>query len=202
MITAYRHHFAGIVNRILVDCNISIPHVEGTARAMKALWDTGATCTCIATSVAQQMGLVKVNERELIGADNQPFMSDVFCVQLQMGHFIINNMEVCGIPMDGKSENMIIGMDVITKGDLSVTNYQGQTFLTFREPSLDRIDYVAEIDQYNDCLKRHNINVLHHIRTDKCSCGSGKAYSNCHGQSVYAKYENSLGPNTGSQAKK
>jgi len=104
--------------------------------------------------------------------------------------------------MDGKSENMIIGMDVITKGDLSITNYQGQTFLTFREPSLDRIDYVAEIDQYNDCLKRHNINVLHHIRTDKCSCGSGKAYSNCHGQSVYAKYENSLGPNTGSQAKK
>ncbi len=190
MITAYRHAFSAIVNRILVDCTIGIPHVEGTSKAMKALWDTGATCTCIAQSVAVEMGLIKVNERELIGADNKPFMSDVFCVTLQMGHFVISNIEVCGIPMDGKAENMIIGMDVITKGDLSITNYQGQTFLTFREPSLEIIDYVAEIDQYNNYLKRHNINVLHRV-PDRCPCGSGKMYKNCHGQSVYAKFEES-----------
>lgn len=188
MITAYRHPFPTIVNRILVDCTIGIPHVELPQKAMKALWDTGATCTCISCSVATEIGLVKVNERELIGADNQPFTSDVFCVRLQMGHFVIENIEVCGIPMDGKSENMIIGMDVITKGDLSITNYHGQTFLTFREPSLEKIDYVAEIDQYNSYLKRHNVNVLHRI-PDKCPCGSGKNYKNCHGQTVYAQYE-------------
>ena len=99
-ITAYRYPFPTIVNRILVDCTIGIPHVDGTAKAMKALWDTGATCTCIAQSVAEEIGLVKVNERELIGADNMPFKADVFCVRMQMGHFVIVNIEVCGIPMD------------------------------------------------------------------------------------------------------
>ena len=79
-------------------------------------------------------------------------------------------------------------MDVITIGDLSITNYQGQTFLTFREPSLEKIEYVAEIDQYNNYLKLHNINVLHRV-PDKCPCGSGKNYKNCHGKTVYAQYE-------------
>lgn len=188
MITAYRHPFTTIVNRILVDCTIGIPHFEGNIKAMKALWDTGATCTCIAQSVADEIGLVRVNERDLIGADNKPFKADVFCVRMQMGHFIIENIEVCGIPMEGKAENMIIGMDVITKGDLSITNYQGKTFLTFREPSLEKIDYVEEIDQYNNYLKRHNINVLHRV-PDKCPCGSGKMYKNCHGLTIYAKFE-------------
>lgn len=191
MITAYRYPFTTIVNRILVDCTIGLPLVDGTDRNMKALWDTGACCTCIASTVAQSMGLIKVNERELIGANNQPFMSDVFCVRLTMGHFVIGIIEVCGIPMDGKEENMIIGMDVITKGDLSITNYQGKTFLSFREPSLERIDYVSEISQYNDYLKRHSTNLLHNL-PDKCPCGSGRMYRNCHGASVYAKYEDSL----------
>lgn len=187
MITAYRHSFNNIVNRILVDCSIDVPITEGAGRAMRALWDTGACCTCIATRVAQEMGLVRINEKELIGANNQPFKADVYCVKLKMGHFVIDFLEVCGIPMEGKAENMIIGMDVITRGDLSITNYNGQTFLTFREPSLEKIDYVAEIEQHNRCLKAHNYKKKKGI-TDKCECGSGKSYSNCHGQTVYAKY--------------
>lgn len=191
MITAYSHPFDNIVNRILIDCSIGIPHVEGGDKPMKALWDTGACCTCISKSVASAMGLVKVNERELIGADNQPFMADVFCVRLTMGHFVIGFIEVCGIPMDGKAENMIIGMDVITKGDLSITNYQGKTVLTFREPSLEKIDYVEELNIQKKCQIQHNVMTKKKIPS-KCACGSGKAYKNCHGQSVYARYEDSL----------
>ena len=109
-----------------------------------------------------------------------------------MGFILFDIMEVCGLPMDGKKQNMINGMDIINKGDLSITNYQGQSYLSFRFPSIDRIDYVEEINMYNKCLQKHNVNVRHHIRTDNCACNSGKAYKNCHGQSVYAKYGNSL----------
>lgn len=38
--------------------------------------------------------------------------------------------------------------------------------------------------------------------TDKCECGSGKNYNNCHGQSVYAKFENSLLPDSSKINKK
>ena len=193
MITAYRYPFYGCVNRILIDkeCNLFLPHTKENGVPMVALWDTGATCTCISETVAQQMSLVRVNQRELTVANNKKHMADVYCVKLQMGALIIENMEVCGLPMDGKRENMIIGMDVISMGDLAITNYQGQTFLTFRVPSVEKIDYVEEIGQYNRCLRAHAIKVQKKIQ-DKCECGSGKFYSNCHGQSAYARYEDSL----------
>lgn len=193
MITAYRYPFSNVVDRILIDkdCYIFLPHSSNSGESMVALWDTGASCTCISQTVAKRMSLVKVNERKLTVADNNSFMADVYCVKMQMGCFVIENLEVCGIPMDGKRENMIIGMDVISKGDLAITNYQGHTFLTFRVPSIELIDYVADIDQYNKCLKVHNIKAAKGV-PDKCDCGSGKLFSNCHGQSVYAKFENSL----------
>lgn len=184
MITAYSHPFDNIVSRILIDCLIGIPHSEGVGRQMKALWDTGACCTCIATSVAREMGLIKVNEKQLIGADNKPFMAEVFCVKLKMGHFEIGNLEVCGIPMEGKAENMIIGMDVITKGDLSITNYQGKTVLTFREPSLEKIDYVEELRLQKKCQEHNNIMIRQNAKNAKCACGSDKTYKYCHGKSI------------------
>lgn len=44
-----------------------------------------------------------------------------------------------------KSVGLLIGMNIITKGDFVVTNYQGSTVMTFRVPSLQKIDFVAEI---------------------------------------------------------
>lgn len=94
--------------------------------------------------------------------------------------------------MQNTGHDVIIGMDVMSQGDLTITNFNGHTVLTFREPSLETVNYVEEINEYNKCLKKHNVNILHHIRADNCACNSGKAYKNCHGQSVYAKYESSL----------
>lgn len=42
-----------------------------------------------------------------------------------------------GCPMSGKMENMIIGMDVITKGDLSIKNCHGQTVYAKHEDNLN-----------------------------------------------------------------
>lgn len=194
MIAAYRSPFDKVVDRIISerDINIFQPLSNTNGVPAIALWDTGANVTCLSETVARQMSLVKINERELTVADNKTYTANVYCIKLQMCFITFDIMEVCGLPMDGKRQNMIIGMDIINKGDLSITNYQGQSYLSFRYPSLERIDYVEEINVYNKCLKKHNVNVLHHIKTDNCACNSGKIYKNCHGQSVYAKYENSL----------
>jgi len=39
---------------------------------------------------------------------------------------------------------MLIGMDVICKGDFAITNFQGNTTFSFRMPSMYEIDFVAE----------------------------------------------------------
>lgn len=189
MITAYTHPYESIQSRVIIDCQISLPNSnpeEGSEQ--KALWDTGAMVTCISTKLAYDLGLIAIDETMVVGANNEPFKVSTYCVQIKMGSFVIPIHNVVGLPMDGNEHSMIIGMDIISKGDLSITNYSGRTVISFRTPSLETIDYVSEIALQNKCNKLHTINVKAK-RPDKCACGSGKDYKNCHGNSVYTKHK-------------
>jgi hypothetical protein len=42
---------------------------------------------------------------------------------------------------------VIIGMDVITSGDFAITNTDDKTWVSFRVPSMGRIDYVEEFNR-------------------------------------------------------
>ena len=187
MITSYTFPYTKIVNRIVINFKVGNPGEDITASPeYKALWDTGATITCISQELATKLALMKVDETLINGANNVPFKADVFCVKLLMGKFEIPIHRVAALPMDNTGHDLIIGMDIITQGDLSITNYEGKTVITFRTPSLEKIDYTDEINKFKSILNEHNIRVRKGI-PDKCGCKSGKDYKNCHGKSVYAK---------------
>jgi hypothetical protein len=40
--------------------------------------------------------------------------------------------------------DMLIGMDIISQGDFSVTNCNGHSQFSYRTPSVEHIDYVAQ----------------------------------------------------------
>lgn len=188
MITAYTFPFDSIKDRIIITCSVSLPNSDDTqAELHRALWDTGATTTCISLSLAKKLGLMPVDTvKNVVGANNEPFSAPVYCVQIRMGRFVIPIHNVIGLPMDGTDREVIIGMDIISKGDLSITNYSGRTIITFRTPSLEAINYVDELNLQNKCDKMHVLNVRNN-RPDKCACGSGRDYKNCHGQSPYSR---------------
>jgi len=72
----------------------------------------------------------------------------------------------------------ILGMEIIARGDLSITNYDNQTWVSFRVPSLAGIDYVQEFNK----LQFAGVG-----RNDPCPCGkqdaNGKVikFKRCHG---------------------
>jgi hypothetical protein len=39
---------------------------------------------------------------------------------------------------------MLIGMDIVSMGDYSITNFEGKTVMSFRVPSLHKICYVED----------------------------------------------------------
>lgn len=80
------------------------------------------------------------------------------------------------------SVGMLIGMNIIGLGDLHISNFNSTT-LSFRVPSLEEVDFVAEISEYNRYLKISQSQIKHGNK--KCPCGSGKDYINCHGASKY-----------------
>ena len=66
----------------------------------------------------------------------------------------------------------IIGMDVIGFGDFAITNVGKQTWMSFRMPSVESIDYVAEHRKQMFGGTKRNA---------PCPCGSGQKYQRCHG---------------------
>ncbi len=47
-------------------------------------------------------------------------------------------------PIDEANKvGIIIGMDIINQGDMTISNFQGKTSLTFRTPSKGNIDFDA-----------------------------------------------------------
>lgn len=87
----------------------------------------------------------------------------------------------------------LIGMDVITLGDFSITNHKGITCMSFRCPSSHEIDYVTNLQM--GIVQQPHVNVKNVTpillaannyagtsKSVKCLCGSGKQYKHCHGK--------------------
>lgn len=176
------------VNRLVTPVTIINPITKQEIKA-KGIWDTGATNSAILDKTSKILDLCPLSIVEVIGVHGKKkvFLYNII-VRLNNENIEIpvHANECTALDETDSDICLLIGMDVITRGDLAITNFNNQTVLTFRYPSIETIDYVKEIEQFNNCLKKHNFNEIKHI-TDKCYCGSGKLFKNCHGLSKYNK---------------
>lgn len=148
-----------------------------------ALWDTGATKSVITDAVALALNLVPVGTT-MVGHAGGMSSSNTYLV-----NFILpNKVGIYGVLVSKCHDTVgnfgaIIGMDIITKGDLSITNVDGKTWMTFRNPSIKSIDYVEEANilRANAAINRNAMG-RKVGRNDPCPCGSGKKFKKCHGK--------------------
>jgi len=68
--------------------------------------------------------------------------------------------------------DLLIGMDIISMGDFSITHKDGNTKMSFCMPPCESHDYVERIKSNNEFLESKM----------KCPCGSGKKFKYCHGK--------------------
>ena len=143
-------------------------------KTVEAIWDTGAEVSSISTRVASEMGLVSLGKAHNSTAAG--FVEvDVFAVNI----LLPNGVNFAMVPVTGNDlgdVDMLIGMDIISKGDFSVTNVDGKTTFSFRIPSMERIDYVKE------ATPKPIVKAKEPGRNDPCPCGSSKKYKYCHGK--------------------
>jgi hypothetical protein len=96
----------------------------------------------------------------------------------------IGGVLVTECPDNDGSFGAIIGMDIILGGDLSISNHQGKTWVTFRYPSFQAVDYVADFDTFKQRKAMPATTTPKVGRNDPCPCGSGKKFKKCHGSVV------------------
>lgn len=157
------------------DCVTPPPPHE---QRLKAVWDTGATGTSITHSLAQAMNLDEIGEVEICGVTG-----NAVCKKYLVSLHLPNKVVIPELEVSDCEGNIgcdvLIGMDVITRGDFAICNWNGNTTFTFRMPSVEKIDFTQQVP-------RNSVGGFRFPqrpgRNSPCPCGSGKKFKYCCGK--------------------
>ncbi len=123
-----------------------VVHSQGETKDKKkfvAIWDTGATGTCITSKVAQLLGLKPSGITKSLGVHGEQF-ANTFIVDITLPNRVtVPKVKVVEVKLTPGSD-VLIGMNIIALGDFALTHNGGKTIMTFRVPSVDSIDFVKE----------------------------------------------------------
>lgn len=100
----------------------------------KGLWDTGATTSVISRKIVEKLRLPAVSKTQIFGVNGR-FETTMHVIDLCLPnkHIVRRVSAVLGVLMSGI--DVLIGMDIITKGDFSISNCNGRTLFSFRSYS-------------------------------------------------------------------
>jgi len=169
----------GLLRVIASDVEI---HGFGTNTSIKiaGIWDTGATGSVITLKVINHLGIKPSGIVEVHTA-NGKVIKNTYDISIKLpNNVMINGIVATEADALSGGCDALIGMDIIGLGDFSITNYNGNTCMSFRLPSQKEIDYVKTISTSNSIIDRHKQAGL--SLNSKCICGSGKKFKNCHGK--------------------
>ena len=112
-----------------------------------ALWDTGATNSCVSHEVVSLLNLTVVglltNHTPSGSAEQNAYIIDI----VLPNQLTVHDVQVSESEIGNQGIDILIGMDIINLGDFSVSNYNGKTMFTFRIPSIKDADYVKDFDE-------------------------------------------------------
>jgi hypothetical protein len=170
----------GRLDRIITDVEVTPsydstdpPSPLPTRLPTKALWDTGASKSVLSEAFVKGLGLSPVGSTQVHHGDGTSTRNTYL-----VDFYLPNGVGVLGIlatefPASHTQFAVLIGMDVMSLGDLSITNVGGQTCMSFRTPSCECVDFVQQANR----LKYAGVG-----RNDLCPCASGKKFKKCHGE--------------------
>ena len=149
----------------------SPPPVIPNSIPLSALWDTGSTGSVIAPDAAKRLGLVQVGLRDICHGGG-PDRGAAYLVNIGLPNGVhVYGVEAVELKVSGF--DFIIGMNIITKGDLAITNVGGETCFSFCIPPRRQLDFVVEANRDMTAGVGRN---------DPCPCGSGQKFKKCHGK--------------------
>ncbi len=114
------------------------PTTEEAFKQYNALWDTGASISGINKKVVDDLGLKKVNRILASSARGRRRMTDVYCCVIKISDALFYLPVLMCNPSNA---DILIGMDIISRGDLALTHFDRKTCLSFRVPSIERIEF-------------------------------------------------------------
>ena len=139
---AFKVDFDGIANVLSTEIKVAHPslnvqfdYTKKFEPFIKAIWDTGATHSVIAQNVIEKLNLKPTTMTKIIGVSGLEVV-DCYLVDFRLpNNWIIQNVQVTGASKINGTFDVLIGMDIIQRGDFSISNANGKTKFSFCMPS-------------------------------------------------------------------
>ena len=138
-----KKNFGRRQDAIITDCFVVMPDgvadADGNRRYCKienAAWDTGATNTVITPEIVAALDL-KPSDKHAVSTLNGIIEVNTYLIDLcfENGYRIANLPVLSGEDYSDFDYDVLIGMDVITKGDFVVSTLNSETSFSFRMPA-------------------------------------------------------------------
>lgn len=127
-----------LINEVVIESG-------GKTKKEIALWDTGASGTCISSETVKALGMIPTGKRNIKTPSGCTEVNTYLTSILLPNNVEIQDVEVCDSEIGNQGIGVLVGMDIITMGDFAVSNHLGNTVFSFRIPSKKTTDYVAEL---------------------------------------------------------
>jgi hypothetical protein len=148
---AFKHEYSGLSQGLITETEIiSVSGVETKKIKVNALWDTGAMRSAVIPAVARNLNLIPI-DRVKVKVINYTSIADLVKISIVLPNLItVSNINaaVCTL-INGI--DMLIGMDIITLGDLAISNSKGKTLFSFAIPPFEE-----GVDLYERAIEINN----------------------------------------------
>jgi hypothetical protein len=160
---AFTTSYDGIARVLFNEVHISLPatleELKGQGKELNkyvAIWDTGANNSCVTKKIVKDLGLKPTGIVEVRHAKGKS-MTNTYLVNIILpSNVMIGQVRVTEVDLVPdmnvaieKQPQVLIGMDIIGIGDFAVTNSDSKTTLSFRTPSVSKIDFISEANDNN-----------------------------------------------------
>lgn len=151
---AFTQEYPAKRNRLLTEIELTNPLNNSVVKGI-ALWDTGATSSCISDSVAGKLDLKPTGMMNIRTPSGSKEVR-TFLVNIKLPNYLsVVDVPVCETDIGNQDIDVLIGMDIILLGDFSVSNFNDRTVFSFRHPSKATTDYVKQLKAEDVIGPRH-----------------------------------------------
>lgn len=128
---SFTMEYQKLMQRLTTSIDVSQCMENAPVFRVEAIWDTGSMTSGISNKMARKIGLQPIdNGVGVTPAGQIEILYYYVDVCISQG-IVMENVKIAGFPLENHDADFLIGMDIISKGNLSIINAKGKTIITF-----------------------------------------------------------------------
>lgn len=119
------------VDRLISPAIVYGPYRSKVSIGAKALWDTGSRSSCISRKLAKELELPETGRKTVLTPTGSIEVPTHRVDLVLWDELSFSDLEVTEYPLERHDCDILIGMDIISRGKLTIDSTSGKTKISF-----------------------------------------------------------------------